>query len=352
LAPQAAVSYDEHGTGLFGTSKITQEWHAIPNTDSQPVIELDLLHILHSEGVHGMTFSEDGKYLAVNGKRRVFLYGTMLWDQIDSPQVSQNHGGDFALQDMYYSPDANHLVGRGEDNVHWLWQILNQVTSTFTTSHIGRIEAVCYTPNGHYLVTCGSDRTARVWDISPAQLFHVHTIDIGYHALSMAISFDSQHIALGAPNGTIWLWNLAAGRAPPTCVPNPDSRRWKIDYLSFKRVGYSLVSCGLDGSIRICQLKPEYSGRPLRVGTVRTAQGQCEKALHIRLTPDLRWLLSCKSTGDDLIQSTETGVIHTVLKAHSDKPVALACSSASGSLFATASSDGQVRIWKMKESAS
>ncbi|CEN59395.1 hypothetical protein ASPCAL01846 [Aspergillus calidoustus] len=341
LAPQAAVSSGEHRPVIFDS------WYAIPNTDVEPVVELDLLLILGSEGVHGMTFSEDRRYLAVNGKRRVFLYGTLLGNEIDSAQVSENHGAHFVLQGIYFSPDGNHLVGRGEDNVLWLWQILNQVTSTFTTSHIGPIEAVCYTPNGHYLVTCGSDRTARVWNTSPGELFHVHTIDIGYHALSMAISFDSRHLAIGAPNGTIWLWNLAAGPAPPTCVPNPDSRTWKIDSLSFSTVGYDLVSCGLDGSIRVCHLKPEYSGRPLRVGTVRTAQGQCENALDARLTSDLRWLLSCKSTGDVLVQSTTTGVIHTVLKAHPDKAVALACSS-SGSVFASASSDGQVRVWKMQ----
>ncbi len=76
--------------------------------------------------------------------------------------------------------------------------------------HVGDIIAVAYTPDGKTLVTAGTDRLAKLWDVAAAGV----RADLKGHEgaiRALAVSPDGKTIATGGDDRVIRLWSAKDG---------------------------------------------------------------------------------------------------------------------------------------------
>jgi eukaryotic-like serine/threonine-protein kinase len=98
----------------------------------------------------------------------------------------------------------------------WEWRYLRResIGGIFTLhGHTDVIRGVAYSPDGTQIVSCGDDRTARVWDARTGVLNRVLKDDAGAF-LSVAFSPDGKQILTGHSDGAVRLWDARTDAVP------------------------------------------------------------------------------------------------------------------------------------------
>jgi WD40 repeat protein len=76
--------------------------------------------------------------------------------------------------------------------------------------HAGDVLAVAFSPDGKTVVTAGSDRLAKVWDVATGSV----RADLAGHegkVLCVAVSADGKTVATGSEDRTVRLWSMVDG---------------------------------------------------------------------------------------------------------------------------------------------
>lgn len=109
-----------------------------------------------------------------------------------------------------------------------------------------RIYSMCYSPDGHHIVTSSSDKTAAVWDVETGDrlfLLEGHTESV----LSSNYSPDGQYIATASADGTIKVWKSDSGLEVTTITQHMKG----VNYVSFSADGSKIISASDDKTIRV-----------------------------------------------------------------------------------------------------
>jgi WD40 repeat protein len=102
---------------------------------------------------------------------------------------------------------ATILLAVGANSL-WFWDMSTSTSSSFCTSHT-EITAVLFTHGGRSVVTGGSDRTIRMWDVSgDEEPLHAYTLDHQIEVTSLAVSPNEQYLVIGDKIGSIWAWDI------------------------------------------------------------------------------------------------------------------------------------------------
>ena len=202
-----------------------------------------------------LAFSPDGKVLASGGGPNPDGVVVNLWDLTTDQTLASLKGNKGPVTSIDFSPDGSILAagsGWGKDGgACVLWTVTNNVYQplidlgnaaflsfsqdgrTFATvmwdeirlwdtttwklrgtlkGHIGALGGVSLLPDGHSLVSCGTDRTLRLWQWPVDQPSNAVGRVIGAHldaALCLAVTRDGNMLATGANDGSVKLWNIA-----------------------------------------------------------------------------------------------------------------------------------------------
>jgi WD40 repeat protein len=148
-----------------------------------------------------------------------------LWD-LQGNQLAVFKDHDSPINAVQFSPDGDRIVTGGQDNTARLWNLQGNQLAVFkghqavknrVGNYVGEVNAVQFSPDGKRIVTGGSDRTARLWDLQGKQLAvfkgHEDAIEV------VQFSPDGQRIATAGGTGTgissaigkkgvVRLWNL------------------------------------------------------------------------------------------------------------------------------------------------
>ncbi|XP_048871736.1 WD repeat domain-containing protein 83 [Brienomyrus brachyistius] len=109
----------------------------------------------------------------------------------------------------------------------------------------GAIRAVRFNADGNYILSCGGDKTLRLWSVNRGTLLKTYS-GHGYEVLDADGSFDNSHICSCSSDKTVILWDVASGQVSRKLRGHAG----KVNCVRFNEEATVIVSGSIDGSLR------------------------------------------------------------------------------------------------------
>jgi WD40 repeat protein len=284
----------------------------------------------HADQIWAVTFSPDGKLLASTGND-----GTIrLWDSATGKEThcfGQHYGGICALA---FSPDGKTLASAGSKIT--LWDVASQKDLIPSTGHKDGVSSLALSPDGETLASTGFDGTIRIWDLAAGKERRRIVANVrDYWSGRCTYSPDGKILAW-CDDKTLCLADAATGK---------DQRRFdakaKIWRIAFSPNG-KLLAMGIDGhGIDLCD--------PLDGKLIRTIDTAKHAVLDLAFSPDGNILTAAAQPGENeeptaFLWEAATGKQLTRLTGHTNR-IRLVAFAPDGNQLLTNGEDHTVRLW-------
>lgn len=355
--------------GSFDSTSV-QIWN-LPNLEF--VTELP-----HENPVHWITVSSDGQFLAAADAEQVKIwdipalnqrasispdrnlrYGRValshkgrqvafsdyegrieVWDWVaNTRQISlPGHGRapvwQAAIQDLAFTPDGAGLLSAGSDRTLRLWQLRSGRELRRLSGHTEVVTALAFSPDGAALATASCDQTVRLWDVATWQ---PQTVLRGHLDEVWDVTFlpDGSTLASAGKDGTVRLWDA-----------HPNAERqfmWQVakDIQAIKIAAdagqFALVQTS--GAMRLID-STTWQDKLLRNVQIPLSEQFC-----IALNPKATCLVAATESGPLRTWSLPDGTEGEPFLGHTGRVQVLSFSP-DGRWLASAGTDGSLRIWQ------
>jgi hypothetical protein len=281
-----------------------------------------------SDIANSVTYSPNGKWLAVGASSGIFIF--------DSQTLSQERfisTGVWA-HSVAFSPDGGTVAAGLFDGTARFWHLSDgQEIRTFT-GHDGWVRSVAFSRDGRLFVTAADDDTIRLWDAADGSLKSTILDLPGVRVL--ALSPDGQTLAAGLQDASIQLLNISDGSLIKTLMGH---KGW-VRSLAFSPDGKTLVSGAFDATAIIWDVA---SGQ-----LKYTLTDHQSSVLGLSFSPDGKTFVSSSVDSTVKLWNVNDGSLVRTLVGHSDFVYSVAFSP-DGKTIASGSSDNSVRIWDLSD---
>jgi WD40 repeat protein/serine/threonine protein kinase len=318
-----AVAYSPDGRlcATASRDKTARLWSTITG---RPVCE----PLAHKFPVWTVAFSPDGKSLLTGsgdektGQGEVGLWEVPSGKPLPHPLGTLTPGGEQFAFKAAFSPDGRTILVLGDGTAR-LWKT-NEGARPIELPHPGGVMAAVLSPDGHTVVTGGTDGTARLWDAATGKpigppLSHIPPVGLPpgqrCSVVTAAFSPDGQLVLTGSQvddeakkksGGDARLWRASTGAAVGEPWPQPGPLKSVV----FSPDGRRALTCGLEVDESGDTSSPRGEARLWDVATGRTigpALKQSQPIWAAAFSPDGRVLLTGSRGGEIQYWLTATG---------------------------------------------
>jgi len=255
--------------------------------------------------INSLAFSSDGQTLAAASDSKTIV----LWDPTKGEVRRQLDTTDSAIDSVAFSPDGKQLLTGGRTGGVQLWDIASGKVVRPFGEQKGWVMSVAIAPDGKLAASSGQGENVRLWEVSTGKMIRqleskpagVDVVPIGAVTRPMSavrcVAFSPDGTTLAADNndGSIWLWDVAAGKKLKEIGKHgpPFWPSMGIRALAFTPNGKALAAAG---GLRTFQIWETATGKELTqvAGTADTERyfGTGPQVLWVALTANGRQLAS------------------------------------------------------------
>jgi len=202
--------------------------------------------------VSGVTFSPDGKYLAIAFTSTDYDSNDVQFRLANTWEISTTLKTGTALN-IAFSPAGDLLASVPDRYATKLWRVKDgELIDTIPTSFTGAVSSLAFSPGGTFLATGHYDGTISIWDMRTFELLRTMATDGVVN--SLAFSPDGTLLASGDSyqDNAVRLWAVDSGELLRTL----EGHTHGIEHLTFSPDGQMLVSGSYDGSVRLWGIRP------------------------------------------------------------------------------------------------
>jgi len=186
--------------------------------------------VVHTAGCAAVAFSAAGHRLASvggDGAIRVWAVeanGTLApLHRFEGQAAPTSSTGFSPLSAVCFSPDGRFVVAGGADAVVRIWDVQTKTEVRGLRGHTDWVTAVCFTPDGRYVASAAAekDNAVRVFEVSgldPSSAAGGHLLEVN----AAAVSPNGKLVATAGKDQTIKVWDIATGKEVGTLVGNAE----------------------------------------------------------------------------------------------------------------------------------
>lgn len=279
----------------------------------------------HTSSVSAAEYAAGGKLLVTGG----FDNTARIFDSATGALLRTLEGHQGQVLCLALSGDGARLLTGSRDNTLRLWDMLVPHPLANWQGHQDTITSLALSPDGKLALTGCLDHTLRIWQRADGSTLLVLQ---GHEAAVTAAAYrrDGGEVASADESGQILVWNPADGRLL-AAMRSPGGR---VPSLAYGPNNQLLASAGSDGTARIWQLPQQPPTQlPAHAGELRG--------------------MAFAATGQVVYTATAAGEVRAVdamgkvLHTYADQPgePTILALSADGSLLASGSRSGHVKLW-------
>lgn len=176
-------------------------------------------------------------------------------------------------------PNSQDILSGGSDRTIKLWNVASGKLLRTFSRHSSTVWSVAVSPDGQRFASSSGDKTADVWDLATGE-FLCTLVGHSGTVWDTAFSTDGETLATGSDDRTIRLWSLSTGKEFRQLLGHTGA----IRTIAFSPDGQYLVSGSSDKTIKIWDFP---SGK-----LINTLQGHSDRILTLAISPDSQLLTS------------------------------------------------------------